>query len=242
MTAAHSFYGKSGLAYRLRWMLLGWGAVGCAYFGAAFVQSAGTVISPSWLDNMVPYAQWAIWPYLSFFILVPYAYLRCEPQRVRPLARSMQLSAFTAAVIYVLWPTAMAPNPADADAVHGQALRLLVFVDTANNCLPSLHAALSLLAVRALRKPGCCFRNAFLLAWFAVISISIVMLRRHLFIDWGAGCLLALCAAVACDKLPGKRSKDFDAPEPPPPPINRNCTDIPAAQFPLSPDQGQNGA
>lgn len=189
---------NADLCFRLRWMVLGWGTVGVLYFPCAFLQGPETILTPSWIDEMLPYAQWAVWPYLSFFALIPYAYLGCDRARVPWLARSMQVLMLVCAVVYLCWPTALEPQPVDTSGFHGPFVWLLVFLDTPNNCLPSLHAALSLLAVWALWLSGWRARNVFLAVWLTGISISIIMLRRHLFIDWLTGSVLAVFVGIAC--------------------------------------------
>lgn len=188
---------NSELAERLRWMMLGWGVVIVLYFPCAWLQGPGSVLTPSRLDRLIPYSPWAVWPYLSFFLLIPYAYLRCDRVRLPWLAHTTQLVMAVCAAIYLAWPSRLAVYPAEGDTPHWLLLRLIVLIDTPNNCLPSLHAALSLLAVWALWQPGR-LRNIFWLIWFMLISLSIIMLRRHLFIDWLTGSGLAIAAGLAC--------------------------------------------
>lgn len=200
------------LCFRLRWMALGWGSVALLYFPCAFLQGQATILGPSWVDELIPYTQWALWPYLSFFALIPYAYLRCSRTRVQWLARSMQLLMLVCAAIYLCWPTALEPQAVAPAGLTGALVRLLVFIDTPNNCLPSLHAGLSLLAVLALWLPGWRTRNFFLALWLAVISVSIIALRRHLFIDWLTGSALAAALGIACRRwMAGRRASECPA-------------------------------
>ncbi|WP_143137347.1 phosphatase PAP2 family protein, partial [Burkholderia ubonensis] len=79
---------------------------------------------------------------------------------------------------------------------------LLAAGDSAQNCLPSLHAALTCLAARALvdaRRP---WRSALVVLWSAAITYSIVQTRRHLALDISAGVLVALVCGMLAARLP----------------------------------------
>ena len=201
---------RTDLLYRLRWLVAGWAPVGAVYFLFAAIQPEGSMLQPSWLDRKLPYVQWAIWPYLSFFILLPLAYWKCEIEKVRWLTRSMQTVLLLSAIVYLLWPTAMQPEAVNPATFSGWVLQILMFIDTNGNCLPSLHASLSLLAVLALLQPGrFAAANILLWIWFAAISLSIVMLRRHLAIDWAAGVATALAAGWCCRQILLYRQKQL---------------------------------
>lgn len=187
---------KLPLYQRLRAMLLGWGSVGLAYSLGAALHAPGRPIAETALDRALPFTPAAVWPYLSFFLLVPLAYLACAPQRLHWLQRSMQLCAGVCGLCFVLWPTTL-----DYPALHGDGaslamLRTLAASDSSHNCLPSLHGALSLLAVAALWAPGRPLRRLGLLAWGLVLAASIVMARRHLALDLGAGIALGIAAGL----------------------------------------------
>jgi membrane-associated phospholipid phosphatase len=182
------------LLARLRFMVLGWGSVGVAYTTGRLVSGAPGVLHETALDRLIPFDPAGIWLYLSFFLLVPLAFLTTEPNRVRSLARSMQLCALVSAIVFVLWPTTLVYPPIPAGAAGASVLGGLIASDSAQNCFPSLHGALTLLSVAALcarRKP---VRSALAVLWGLGIGWSVIQTRRHLAIDLGAGVLLG-CAS-----------------------------------------------
>jgi membrane-associated phospholipid phosphatase len=187
---------------RLRLMLLGWGAVGLSYAATGYWPRSATVLGESALDRAIAYTPQAIWLYLAFFLLIPATYLAAPPQRVRWLSRAMPCTAVVCGSVFLLYPTALDDSayPASTQAGwSGALLRLLLASDTARNCLPSLHAALTLLCVAAWQQRDRAWRSAAVLALGAGICLSIVQLRRHLFIDLTAGLLAgALGGALAC--------------------------------------------
>lgn len=181
-------------------MATGWGIVGIVYILSNLLQKQGIILTPSIIDNLITFNTMAIWGYLSFFILIPFSYLYCPLSRLLWLTRSMQLTALCCGAFYLFFPTTLQyPNYADI-SISGKFLALLIDYDSAQNCLPSLHAALSLLAVVALiqmdNKKG--IFNLFLIIWVAEIYFSILQLKRHLFIDIAVGVLIAILCGLLC--------------------------------------------
>lgn len=198
------------LRTRMIMMLAGWGAVGLCYALGRATPRVARVLHESALDRLVTFDASAIWPYLSFFILVPAAYLYAPPERLRPLTRAMQLSAIAAAAVFVAWPTTLVYPAIPSGTASAIVLSALARSDSAQNCLPSLHGALTLLCVVALWTRERPWRSAFVLAWGLAVMWSIIAARRHLFIDLGAGVMLgAVCACLvarrptAIDTRPG---------------------------------------
>jgi len=185
------------LPLRLRCMLLGWGSVGLAYTLGAALHRPGQVLVESSLDQALAFTPGAVWPYLSFFLLVPLAYLHCPASRLTWLMRSMQACAVVCGACFLLWPTTLAYPSLAGDGLSLALLRMLAAADSSHNCLPSLHGALSLLAIAALLQRGRTLHNLLLLAWGAVLAASIVMARRHLALDLGSGIAVGAALGVA---------------------------------------------
>ena len=176
------------LACRLLHLLVGWGSVGLVYFSSDVLQGQGILLPETALDRAIPYSDAAIWLYLSFFLLIPYAYLAADAARVRWLARAMALSALACGVVFLLYPTTLAyPPVAGGNAWSTQALRMLQAADSAQNCLPSLHGALTLLCVWALCDKRHLLRSALAVLLGISICYAIIALRRHVSIDLAAG-------------------------------------------------------
>ena len=184
-----------------RWHALarGWGSVGAAYLLAALAATgAAHPLHESALDAAVPFAPWAVWAYLSFFAFVPLGYLAAPTPRLPRLERAMQACALVAAIVFLAWPTtvALAP-PLAASGAAAWAMDLVRQVDSPRNCLPSLHAALTLLTVCAVAQRRRPWRTLAVASWGAAIVAAIVMTRRHLAVDIGAGLALAATAWAA---------------------------------------------
>ena len=185
------------LLKRLFYLLAGWGSVGLVYFSSDLLQGQGMVLPETFVDRAIAYSDAAIWLYLSFFILIPYTYLVATPPRVRWLARAMAISALICGLVFLLYPTTLAyPPVGDGMGWSTQMLRLLQTMDSTQNCLPSLHGALTLLCAWALLARDKPLRSVLAVLLTLGICYAIIALRRHVSIDLGAGLLVGLAGGA----------------------------------------------
>lgn len=193
-------------------MLQGWGSVGVAYFIAGLVTTLTRpqvwLMPEASLDRAIAFDPSAIWIYLSFFLIIPFAYFHAEEKRVYRLLRSMQLSACVACCVFVFLPTSLSHPAYLGEGISIDALRLLSMLDVPTNCLPSLHAALTVSSVLALCSRQQPFRSILVLLWGIGITVSIVELRRHRAIDVGAGLALGVGSYILFAKLFASSSLD----------------------------------
>ena len=192
---------KADLLTRFRDMAIGWGSVGIVYTLGSLYQGEGAVLPESALDRLIPFNTVSIWLYLSFFLYIPYAYFTINADRLLWLRRSMQCCALLSTLVFLLWPTTLTyPDyvAAFSGSLAGDALvRILLWGDSPQNCLPSLHAALTLLCTWALLDSRHRARSALAGIACACICFSVIQLRRHLSVDVAAG----LVAGLACGWL-----------------------------------------
>jgi len=190
---------------RFRQLCIGWGTVGLVYFGVGYLENSPVTLSESWLDRELYFTPDAVWVYLSFFLFIPYAFKAVSTENLLRLRYAMQICALIAGAVFFFYPTQIVYPALSGDGLSIQALKLLMSVDSTKNCLPSLHAALSLVCVLALWNTGRPIHSILSLIAGTLISISIVKLRRHLSIDLGAGLFLGAIAYFLAGKLtPGK--------------------------------------
>ncbi|MDY4316132.1 phosphatase PAP2 family protein [Pectobacterium actinidiae] len=182
---------QHSLLLRLKALLFGWGTVGVVYQLSAQFQGQGTVLPTSLVDEWISFSASAIWLYLSFFIIVPLSYLSCPMARLAGLRQATQLTAVMAGVVYLIFPTTMVYPQVVGDDLSTRVLQLLLRIDSPQNCLPSLHMALTVLAVWAMSDGQQKVKTGFYLLWGVAIAFSILQLRRHLFIDLVTGAMLA---------------------------------------------------
>ncbi|MFT4267250.1 MAG: phosphatase PAP2 family protein [Xenophilus sp.] len=178
-------------------MATGWGGVGLIYGLTDRLQrTAQATIPETALDRLIAFHPAGVWMYLSFFALIPCGYLFCDAGRLRWLSRSMQLCALTCGLFYLFWPTTLAYPAMDGDSASMALLRALAHADSSQNCLPSLHGALTLLAIWAL-LPAPRWRTVLLCAWGLAIAVAVVQTRRHLLLDLSAGLLAGWWSGLA---------------------------------------------
>ncbi len=192
----------TALNERLWYMLTGWGSIALVYgLTSSQDQSAGIMLKPSAIDLWFDFNPDTIWIYLSFFLLVPLAYFICQRQYLVWLARSMQLSALGAGIIFMVFPTTMEFPEVTQTGFNADMLRLLIRYDSLLNCLPSLHVTLTILAVWALWNRSLPLRNLIITIWGIAITVSILQLYRHQFVDALAGTILACLAGWLAQAL-----------------------------------------
>jgi membrane-associated phospholipid phosphatase len=135
------------------------------------------------LDRAIPFQEWALWPYLSLYLLTPIGPWLADSRRllVRYLKGLAALSSVSFTVFWVFPTTITRPDP----SALGPAYRGLVALDTTLNAFPSLHAALAVYSALCWRPA-----RAILLPWAAVIVYSTLATKQHVAVDAAAGMLL----------------------------------------------------
>jgi membrane-associated phospholipid phosphatase len=149
------------------------------------------------VDRFIPFIGWTVWIYHTqfFFLLFSVRALKTAASVSRAFY-SMGLASALSFCAFFFYPTALARPPVEADGLTAQAFHFLYAIDTASNCLPSLHAALAWLAALAVAQERSRLA-AFAVLWAALISISTMTTKQHYFIDVIAGMAVAgICGAL----------------------------------------------
>ena len=181
-------------------MLRGWGAVAAGYFLAGLTTTLFAtnlyILRESWLDRMVAFDPTAIWLYLSFFLIIAFAFFAAPHERIERLVRAMQICAGVACSVFVIFPTSLQYPSFDGSGVSLAVLRALSWLDVPSNCLPSLHSALTAACLLTLWSKRKVLRSILVTLWALGICVSIVQLRRHVAIDVMAGAGLGAISYV----------------------------------------------
>jgi membrane-associated phospholipid phosphatase len=154
-----------------------------------FVQPAQLV--PTAIDRAVPFLEWTIWIYVSYFVILFVPFLVCRDElRVMHVFYALALNSVLAGAIFLVWPTQVAVQQPSGEGLTGLLWQALLTVDRPVNCVPSLHVANASVCAFALRQEGTEWRYG-APVWLALIVLSTLTTKQHFFIDIAAGVLLA---------------------------------------------------
>ena len=153
-----------------------------------------TQLVPTAVDRAVPFLEWTIWIYASYFVflVMPFAVCRDEARVMRVLY-ALALNSTLAGAVFLAWPTQGVVQQPSADGLTGLLWHALLTVDRPLNCAPSLHVANACVCAFALQREGAkwCYGAP---VWLALILLSTLTTKQHFFIDISTRALLAMFA------------------------------------------------
>ena len=166
--------------YRHLLLLLGWVGYFVLYFLTEnLIPSEQCYPVHCWLDDVVPFCEWFVIPYVSWYLLIVGSllyFLLYSVDSFRKMQTYIIITQIIAMVVYIIFPNRqdLRPEVFLRDNILTQLLGIIYSVDTNTGVCPSLHVAYSLgIASTWLReksaKKG--FR-IFITLWCAVICIS----------------------------------------------------------------------
>lgn len=176
---------------RLGYLILGWLSVGVVYYGSVYLQQDPILLGYSLVDKSIPFTEHAVWPYLSFFLIIPYCFLSAPYSNIRWMSFSFIGCGLIAGICFVTYPTMVDFAATPPISVSSFLYHKVLISDVNVNCLPSLHVALTVVAIWGAVNFSHKLRSLGLVLWGILICLSIIQLRRHVFIDLVAGLMLA---------------------------------------------------
>jgi membrane-associated phospholipid phosphatase len=137
------------------------------------------------IDKTAPLLTWTFWVYLSEYILVAVVIAVLDDWAdFNSWARMNFGALFICGAFFLLYPTAY-PRPVYPDEQNtfvALAMNLVASFDTANNCFPSLHVAITTITVWFFRSQGRWLFVTFSI-WGLAIIVSTMTTKQHYFID-----------------------------------------------------------
>lgn len=179
---------------RIQPMLISWCLVGLVYGSTRFMPGDHWVIPEIWLDQYIPFSTKGIWLYLSFFLAVPFAFWRAPLERIQSMMIAIIISALISGVFFIAFPTTLEYPKVTGNSISDKLFYLLLLIDTAQNCFPSLHASITTICLLGLWQKQKLFMNCIYFVATLAILYSIIQLRRHLTLDVTAGILVGALA------------------------------------------------
>jgi len=157
-----------------------------------FPLSTPTLLQSTVVDRAVPFIDWTIWIYGSYFVLLfaPFALCR-DDRRAARLFYALVLNSLVAGAIFLAWPTSTLSQQPESGGVTGLLWSALLTVDRPSNCFPSLHVANACVCALSLRMETRAWRYL-APVWALLIVASTLTTKQHFFIDVPSGVLLGL--------------------------------------------------
>ena len=188
-------------------LLLGWVGYFVLYFLTENLIPADNCYPVHcWLDDVVPFCEWFVIPYVSWYLLIVVSlgwFALYNVKNFRRLQTFIIVTQLVAVVIYILWPSRqdLRPEVFPRDNLLTDILGLIYAFDTNTGVCPSLHAAYSMgIASVWLKEPEASRGVKVFVAVFCfIICISIAFVKQHSIADFFAAipvCVLA--EIIAC--------------------------------------------
>ncbi len=148
------------------------------------------ILLPSELDNAVPFSPMPS-GFTSPFSVYPTWVFSLSPKKSAPTyVCHATLCAGFWSCLFVLPHDYAIPRLRLINLIR-LALSALMNIDSPQNLLPSLHVSLTLVVLNALWSTQQKFRTVLAVIWALAICASVLVLKRHLFIDVVTGALTA---------------------------------------------------
>ena len=149
-------------------------------------------------ERAVPFWAWSIVPYWSLNLLYALGFFLCRDSR--ELARyvtQLLVAQIIATLFFIVFPLQMSWEKPAVSGFSGFLFSSLATFDLPFNQAPSLHIILCVVVgAFYLRKARSVWLKAALVAWFALIGLSVLTTYQHHFIDiptgLAAGCFVLL--------------------------------------------------
>jgi membrane-associated phospholipid phosphatase len=197
-------YRLPAIDHRKKWL---WAAIGYIIFCLLYTLTgnlhmrAPARLTPSPVDELIPFTNWAIWLYhsqLVFLLLSVYALKK--QANLSDMFYSMVLACLLSFAIFTIYPTTIPRIVQTDNGLTAKAFQFLYSIDNVTNCFPSLHVSLAWLAATALLREKR-FLGALAITWAFFISLSTLATKQHYFVDVIGGLAVAVVSRLAVAKL-----------------------------------------
>lgn len=157
------------------------------------------------LDDLIPFCEWFIFPYLSWFLymLIPGVYFLMKDRKaLENYLLSLFIGFFFAMLTVTLWPTGQELR-VDIDPDRNFASWLVAFIydfDTNTNVFPSMHCIGTVAALMGMAKSESLGKRVPLQIFNWLLGLSIiaatVLLKQHSILDVFAGVALEILVLI----------------------------------------------
>lgn len=188
--------------YRHLQYLAGWIGYFALYFlTEALIPSETCYVVHSRLDDMIPFCEYFIIPYVGWYLLIVGSlvyFMYYNPDNFKNMMKYIIVTQIVAMAIYILFPNRQDLRPTEfvRDNIFTDCVKFLYSLDTNTNVCPSLHVAYSLgIASTWLRERSVTWKTKLPIVVFCIlVCMSVVFVKQHSVVDILAAvpvCLLA---------------------------------------------------
>ena len=177
--------------YRHLLLLLGWAGYFLLFFLTENLIPAERC-TPVWcpLDDMVPFCEWFVIPYVSWYALIVISlgiFLFYDVESFRRLQTYIIITQVIAMAVYILFPNRqdLRPEIFPRENIATRLLGLIYAFDTNTGVCPSLHVAYSLGIVSTWlrKKDASSLWKVILTVWVVTICASVSFVKQHSVVD-----------------------------------------------------------
>lgn len=185
-------------------LLIGWIGYFALYFITEnFIPASKCYIVHSPLDDMIPFCEWFVIPYVFWYFLIVGVLLYFalyNPDNFKRLMIFIIVTQVIAMAIYIIFPNRqdLRPEVLPRDNILSDIVGLLYRFDTDTNVCPSLHVAYSLgIASAWLKEKSVTWRSkTFVVTVVILVCMSIVFIKQHSIVDAFVALPMCLLAEV----------------------------------------------
>ncbi len=183
-------------------LLLGWVGYFVLYFLTENLIPADNCYPVHcWLDDVVPFCEWFVIPYVSWYLLIVGSllyFLLYSVDSFKKMQTYIIITQIIAMAVYVIFPNRqdLRPEVFPRDNILTQLLGIIYAFDTNTGVCPSLHVAYSMgIASTWLREKSVHkWVRIGIAFWCGVICISVAFVKQHSVVDIFAAIPMCLFA------------------------------------------------
>ena len=184
-------------------LLLGWVVYFALYFlTERLIPLERCHLIHIWLDDLIPFCEYFVIPYLFWFLLVLGSllyYLLFDVESFKSLQKFIMVTQAAAMLVYICWPSRqdLRPEVFPRENFFTWAVSVIYAFDTPTGVFPSLHVAYSMgiLSVWMKDKAAPALWKGFIVFAVVAICMSTMLIKQHS----AADCLAALPVALLAE-------------------------------------------
>ena len=152
------------------------------------------------LDDIVPFCEYFVVPYVLWYALVAGSllyFLLFDVKSFQSLQKYIIITQIIAMTVYILFPNRqdLRPQSFPRDNIFTQVVSLLYSIDTSTNVCPSMHVAFSVAIASVWVKKHVKWPIKTAIVLFAVtVCFSTVLIKQHSVVDGFAALVVCLLA------------------------------------------------